>query len=87
MPWRETCPMEQREKFINDWMADEWSMTAICEAYGVSRKTGYKWLMRFRKGGTTNLADRSRGAHAHPNATIAVTSQQSGPLKGVVIPT
>ena len=76
MPWRETCPMEQREKFIRDWLDEEWSMTALCESYGISRKTGYKWLMRFRQRGAVGLVNRSRKSHAHPNATIAAIEKR-----------
>ena len=32
-------------------------MTALCEEYGVSRKTGYKWLARFRAQGPAGLAE------------------------------
>jgi transposase IS481 family protein len=34
------------ERLVNALVAEEDSMTALCEEYGVSRKTGYKWLAR-----------------------------------------
>jgi transposase-like protein len=45
MPWREIRPMELRMRLVNALVAEEDSMTALCEEYGVSRKTGYKWLV------------------------------------------
>ena len=39
--------------------------------HGVSRKTGYKWLERFKAGGTPALWDRPRRWRAHPHTTSA----------------
>jgi putative transposase len=63
MPWLETAPMEQRERFIRDEQLALYTMTELCERYGISRKTGYKWLGRFDEGGRQALADRSRAPH------------------------
>ena len=63
MPWQGVCPMELRMRLVNALLADEDSMTALCEEYGVSRKTGYKWLNRFRAQGPAGLAERSRAPH------------------------
>ena len=48
MPWKETCPMDQRVAFIADWLRDEWPMTELAERYQISRKTGYKWVDRYQ---------------------------------------
>ena len=55
-------------KFIMEIEAGEESMAELCRAYGVSRKTGYKWLARYRAEGPVGLADRSRAPRHHPNA-------------------
>ncbi len=39
---------------------------ALCRLYGISRRTGYKWLERFRQGGWPELEDRSHAAHRQP---------------------
>ena len=44
MPWLETAPMEQRERFIRDHQLALYTMTELSARYGISRKTGYKWL-------------------------------------------
>jgi len=67
MPWLETAPMEQRERFIRDWQRGLYTMTELCARYDVSRKTGYKWLARFDDGGRQALADRSRAPHHCPH--------------------
>jgi transposase InsO family protein len=45
-----------------------WTVTAAAEAAGVSRRTGYKWLARFRAEGSTGLADRSSRPKRMPRA-------------------
>jgi transposase InsO family protein len=46
-------------------------MTELCELYGVSRKTGYKWCGRFEKDGRAGLVDQSRRPETMPRATDA----------------
>ena len=67
MPWLETAPMEERERFIRDWQLDLYTMTELSARYDVSRKTGYKWLDRFDEGGRQALGDRSRAPHQCPH--------------------
>lgn len=69
MPWRVTCPMDQRRKFVEEVLGGRAEMSAVCEGYGISRKTGYKWLARFAEGGSPALEDRSRAPLSHPNTT------------------
>jgi transposase InsO family protein len=52
--------MDQREAFIADWLARRSTLGALCEDYGISRKTGSKWVQRFYDGGLSGLVDRSR---------------------------
>ena len=59
MPWLETAPMEQRERFIDDSRLGLYDMTELCARYAISRKTGYKWLARYDAGGRPALHDRS----------------------------
>src|SRR4029453_15370660 len=46
MPWLETSPVEQRERFIRDHRLELYTMVELCTRYGISSKTGYKWLAR-----------------------------------------
>ena len=67
MPWLETAPMEQRERFVRDDRFALYTMTELCDRYDISRKTGYKWLERFDAGGRAGLSDRSRAPHQCPH--------------------
>jgi putative transposase len=52
--------MDEREAFIEEWLARRMTMSELCERYGISRKTGSKWAQRFYDGGRSALVDRSR---------------------------
>jgi len=67
MPWLETSPMEQRERLNLDHRLELYTMAELCTRYGISRKTGYKWLARFEEAGRQGLADRSRALHHCPH--------------------
>ena len=47
MPWHEESPMTLRRQFVQDAQRGTTSITELCAAYGISRKTGYKWLARY----------------------------------------
>ena len=69
MPWQESCAMHQRIGFINDYNSGSWTMTELCERYQISRKTGYKWLARYRDGGAAGLMERSHAPRRHGRVT------------------
>src|ERR1700682_4244129 len=51
MAWKETHVMDERMKFVADWLSGEVSLAELCRWYGVSRKTGYKFIGGFGGGG------------------------------------
>lgn len=67
--WSSTSPMRERVRFVADVERGELTIDELCDRYGVSRKTGYKWLGRYRGEGPAGLQDRSRRPHHSPNAT------------------
>ena len=67
----ETTAVDARARFACDYVTGQWSMTELCERYGVTRPTGYKWVARYRVGGDEALADRSRAPHHSPQRTSA----------------
>src|SRR5438445_4118867 len=69
MPWREASPMDQRTQFIADHLRDVLSITELCALYGISRKTGYKWIDRYLRHGPAGLEERSRRPRRAPNQT------------------
>ena len=60
MPWKETCAMDQVTMFIADCLRGEEPFAVLCERYGISRKTGYKWWTRYREDPEHGLVERSR---------------------------
>lgn len=71
MPWLESCAMDERLRFVGEWLSGEVSKTELCEAYGISRRVGYKWLSRYAAEGPSGLADRSHAPLMHGRATPA----------------
>jgi putative transposase len=69
MPWSQTTPMHQKTLFIADHLRGFRSVSELCIEYGISRKTGYKWIERFIRKGPAGLEDRSRRPRYAPNAT------------------
>jgi transposase InsO family protein len=70
MAWEEANVVEQRFEFVLRARRDEESMSGLCREYGISRKTGYKWLNRFKDArSVTALHDRSRRPRRMPQAT------------------
>jgi transposase InsO family protein len=61
--------MEQRLEFVREYESDLFTMTELAAQYGISRKTGYKWVERYAAAGACGLCDRSRRPEESPSAT------------------
>lgn len=53
------------------WLKGGEDFTQICRNFGISRKTGYKYVARFRAGGLAGLGDLSRAPHHRPQSMPA----------------
>lgn len=73
MPWEQRTVMEQREAFVREVKAAQETMSAVCRKYGISRKTGYKWLRKAEQG--LPLCDASRAPHTKPSKTPEAIEQ------------
>ena len=71
MPWSETTKMRERVRFIGDLERELFSMSELCQRYGISRMTGYKWAERYQAQGLDGLKDRSRAPGNCPHRTEA----------------
>jgi len=69
MPWNEVSAMSLRREFVMLACIEGANVSALCRRFGVSRKTGYKWLARTRLDEETALADRSRRPGRSPART------------------
>jgi len=71
MPWIKTEPHMERARFIALHEEGLYSMSELCARFGISRKTGYKWLGRYQAAGLAGLEDQSRAPQACPHRTPA----------------
>jgi transposase InsO family protein len=72
----ETSGLEQRLQFVRAYQVGRWTMTELCDRYGVSRPTGYKWVARWLAEGEQGLAERSRAPEACPHRTGEAIADQ-----------
>lgn len=82
MPWKETCAVRERMRFVSEWERDEVSFSELCRRYVISRETGYTWRARYEAEGPTGLDDRSRARHTQAHATSAAVVAAIVALRG-----
>lgn len=58
--------MSLRSEFTHLVELKDTNFSELCRRFGISRKTGYKWLNRYREQGESGLLDRSRRPHHSP---------------------
>lgn len=76
MAWNVCDLMKSRSEFVTQALRLKsgeipGNFTALCQRYGISRKTGYKWLKRFEKDGLEGLKDRPKTPHHQPRRISA----------------
>lgn len=91
MSWKETCPMDEKIKFIAMAKSEIYSFASTCRQFGISRQTGYELMARYQAEGEKALVPHSRAPHTHPNAMseamaktlldVKATYTQFGPRK------
>ena len=75
MPWQEVSTMSARQEFVVLAMREGANVRELCRRYGVSAKTGYKWIRRYQMDGADALADGSRRPHRSPRRTGQLLEQ------------
>jgi len=76
MPWNPATAMSLRLEFVNLARQPNANIAELSRRFGISRKSAYKWLERFRLGGEAALSDRSRRPHRTPDQTSAEVRQR-----------
>jgi len=69
MPWKEVTKMSSRREFVEQAKQETANISQLCIQFGISRKTGYKWLNRYKKQGKDGLIDQSRKPRHSPKRT------------------
>lgn len=75
MPWNEVSAIDLRREFVTLAKREDVNIRWLCQRYGISPKTGYKWLDRYAQGGIDALADRSRRPQSSPHKTDVALEQ------------
>nr|WP_201724288.1 IS481 family transposase [Bradyrhizobium centrolobii] len=60
--------MDERMRFMLAIERGDETIASACRRFNISRKTGYKWLGRYREAGFAGLLDQSRAPLHHPRA-------------------
>ena len=78
MPWQEVSIMDRRREFVDFAQSEGANISLLCRQFGISRKTGYKWVSRaelLKPVTIDGLADRSRRPLHSPARTDAALEQ------------
>jgi transposase len=69
MPWQTITPVEEITRFVLLAQTGRFTVTELCEQFGISRPTGYKHLERYAAHGLKGLQTRSHRPHQFPQRT------------------
>ncbi len=76
MPWRGVTVSEQRQRFLEDYKLNYYTVTELAGRFGVSRKTAYKWIHRYEELGQRGFRELSRRPHSCPRQTDAAIVEE-----------
>ncbi len=96
MPWKKTDHLSEQQKFIIAWQGEALTtFSELCRRFGISRKSGYKRVARFKEFGLRGIGDLSSAPLSNPNRTPAEvvemlvrakrTNMLLGPKKLIVV--
>jgi putative transposase len=69
MSWKGVTVMDQRVRFIAEYLKRYYPFAELCCQFSISRKTGYKWVQRYAEHGAAGLNDRDRRPRTCPHKT------------------
>jgi putative transposase len=89
MPWMEVSAMNAKVSFVSDFLNQRFfTVSELCNRYGIARKTGYQLVDRYLEEGVDGLKERSRRPHFCPHKTpenveqVLVALRKKYPAKG-----
>lgn len=69
MGWKSRTIVDERVRFIAELQTTELSFAEVCRRFGISRKSGYKWVQRYEEGGPEALVSRASAPRESPQRT------------------
>ncbi|UFS71478.1 IS481 family transposase [Geomonas sp. RF6] len=82
MSWQEVSILALKSEFVLFAQQESCNFSELCARFNISRKTGYKWLDRFKESGAAGLVDQSRRPHNSPSKTEASVEDAVVALRG-----
>ncbi len=70
MAWKDVDIMTLRQEFVALALQEGANRRQLCTRFGISPKTGYKWIERYRLEGRPGLLDRSKRPDQSPARTL-----------------
>ncbi len=68
--------MDERMQFVTEYLKAQWPVAQLCRHFGISRKTGYKWIDRYETEGWPGVHEHSRAPHTRPHLTPATIQER-----------
>ena len=75
MPWKDCSIMDQRLEFVLLASCSNANISRLAQRFSISRTTAYKWIYRYRSGGSAGLSDKSRRPYHSPARTAVIMEQ------------
>ena len=69
MPWKGVTVSEQRQRFLEDYLLNYYTITELADRFSISRTTAHKWINRYKEHGQRGFHERSRRPHSCPFQT------------------
>lgn len=69
MPWKEVTVMEEKKRFIQTFLTFKGAFSALCKEFGISTKTGYKYIAKYKDQGLAGLENLSKRPKHSPSKT------------------
>ena len=68
MPFKETCPVEERIALFRDYETGVFTVSELCRRHGISRETFYVWKRRRESGEARWFEELSHATASCPHA-------------------
>lgn len=69
MGWQTKSVMEQKLRFIQLWLTEDYTVTGLCKSFGISRTTGYKLIEKYYELGEEAFTAGSKAPLNIPHKT------------------
>lgn len=76
MPWEYVTVEDSRQEFVRLALSPDANISQLCSRFGISRKTGYKWIGAFKNDPASPLSDRSRRPRHSPRQSEPALEQE-----------